>query len=295
MKLGAVLNPAAGTLAAQGEGAREQLVRWLSERVDPKHTRWLDDGDARAEARRLLDRGVGLLIAGGGDGTVSAVAAVAAEARVPLAVLPLGTHNHFARDLRLPTQLAAAIEVIDHPHRRAVDLGEINGRTFINNVSIGMYPFLVLQRAEYQQHRGWSKRPAQVAATVQMLRRFPRSRLDVELDGRTMRRHTPVFFVGNNAYSGGVLANAHRETLDAGKLWVCVARPRSKLALLRACWGFMTGRLEELPDLETALVDSLTVRSRTPSVTAAIDGDTFRMKSPLHIRIRPAGLEVLIP
>src|SRR5579864_154965 len=107
-----------------------------------------------AELAREAAGDGGIVVAAGGDGTVAAVAAAVAGSRATLGVLPIGTSNHFARDLGLPATLPQAISVIAAGHARAVDVGEVNGRLFLNNSSIGMYPRIVHRREGQRQRLG---------------------------------------------------------------------------------------------------------------------------------------------
>jgi diacylglycerol kinase family enzyme len=91
-------------------------------------------------ARRALDAGASIVVAGGGDGTISTVASVVAGTNVALGVLPIGTLNHFAKDLHIPLNPAEAAQTVISGRTIPVDVGDLNGRTFINNASIGLYP-----------------------------------------------------------------------------------------------------------------------------------------------------------
>src|SRR5205814_7706026 len=122
------------------------------------------------------------------------------DSAIPLAVLPMGTLNHFARDLGVPADLAAAVRVALNGTRRAVDVGEVNGRVFVNNASIGLYPAMVHRRNKQQRRLGRSKWHAMLWAVHAVLRTHPFLDLTLTLDGVEHRRRTPFVFVGNNAY-----------------------------------------------------------------------------------------------
>src|SRR5207244_3867283 len=119
-----------------------------------------------------------IIIAGGGDGTINSVAAAAMESGKTMGVLPFGTMNHFAKDLHIPLDLEGAIETIVAGQAIEIDVGEVNGRIFVNNSSLGLYPSIVRERQK-QQHLGWGKWPAYVWAALAVLRRYPF--LDVRL------------------------------------------------------------------------------------------------------------------
>src|SRR5689334_21433030 len=168
---------------------------------------------AGAEPRLLVANGSGLaelarkamleeprrIVAAGGDGTVSAVASALAGSGVPLAVLPLGTLNHFARDLGIPAELDAALRVAVDGRVREVDVGEVNGRVFVNNSSIGLYAAMVHRRERQQRRFGRGKWHAMLWAAFNALRVHPFLHLTVEVGGVEHRRRTPFLFVGNNA------------------------------------------------------------------------------------------------
>ena len=165
-----LLNPAAGGHASQniaarvgdaleGAGVRARLVILDS----AAHT--------HPAARSALADGAKTIVAAGGDGTVSAIASALAGSAVAFGVLPLGTLNHFAKDLNIPLVLEDAAKTIAAGHSIAVDVGEVNGRTFINNSSLGLYPHIVRHRETQQRRLGRGKWPALAWATLTLLRR----------------------------------------------------------------------------------------------------------------------------
>ena len=138
------------------------------------------------------------LVAAGGDGTVNAVAAAALEHDLVLGVLPLGTLNHFARDLDIPDDLGDAIGVIAAGHDRRVDVATANDRLFLNNASLGLYATIVVDRERQQRRLGRGKWSALLRATLVALREPEAFEVAIEADGKAMRRRTPFVFVGNN-------------------------------------------------------------------------------------------------
>ena len=126
----------------------------------PRLRRFLAVGYADA-ANRALQRvkrnEVDVIVAGGGDGTIHTIAAVLAGTGVPLGILPLGTLNHFAKDLGIPMELHDAVDVVAAARGVNVDVGEVNGIVFINNSSIGVYPYMVLDRERLRRRRRLQK------------------------------------------------------------------------------------------------------------------------------------------
>ncbi len=176
------------------------------------------DGAAVAELARQAARDDSrIIVAGGGDGTVNAVASSVIGTEKELGVLPLGTLNHFARDLGIPLDFEDAAKNLISGRPVKIDVGEVNGRIFLNNSSLGLYPTIVRER-EKQQRLGSGKWPAFIWAAVSAFRRYPF--LDVRLDagGQQLARRTPFVFIGNNEYTMERLDIGMRECLDQGQL-----------------------------------------------------------------------------
>src|SRR4029079_14151203 len=131
--------------------------------------------------RAIAERGDELLVVGGGDGTISAAASALVGTDTRLGILPLGTLNHFARDLGIPTDLDEAAQLIARGHVRRVDVGEMNGRIFINNSAIGLYPLMVVDRDLQRRRLGRSKRVAMLVASLRTLARGQPPRLAVRI------------------------------------------------------------------------------------------------------------------
>lgn len=248
-----------------------------------------------AKAAALAKTGVDAVIAAGGDGTVSAVAAGLARAGVdvPLGVIPLGTLNHFARDLGVPT-VEAALDVIAKGHTERVDIGDVNGRVFVNNSSIGLYPEMVVERDDYRREHGARKWPAMLRAAFRTLMRFPLLHVGIALADRVFSARTPIVFVGNNTYERDVRALGTRRRLDRGRLAIYTIRATRRLqmfwVLLRALF-----RRGTPVDLEEHTVERADIVTSKRSLRVAVDGEVVRMRPPLTYRSRPGALRVLAP
>ena len=252
------------------------------------------DGDALAAAIRAgIDRRPDVIVAGGGDGTVSAVAAALAGGDIALGVLPLGTLNHFAHDLGIPDDLQAAVAVLAGGHEAHVDVGEVNGRVFINNSSIGLYADIVRLR-EHQQHRlGRSKWLASLFSAITALRRYPFLGVRLSVGGVIRLQRTPFIFVGNNEYEVAGFAIGHRSRLDSGCLSVYFARRPGRRRLLMLALRALLGRLRQARDFEALTTDEIVIESRHGYLRVAADGELTMMKPPLRYRTRPAALKVV--
>jgi diacylglycerol kinase family enzyme len=213
-----------------------------------------------------------------------------------LGILPLGTLNHFARDLGIPLELTEAAQLIARGTRRKVDVAELNGRIFINNSAIGLYPLMVVDR-EAQQHRlGRSKRLALLVASLRTAIRFKHERLTLTInDSDKDVVDTPLLFVGNNDYSLELPAAGKRDRLDDGNLCVLVLRKKNRLGLFAASLRALAGRTRKDDMVRLDDVQRLRVAGRKTRMTVSLDGETVSMECPLDYKIRKAALTVVSP
>ena len=252
------------------------------------------DGDPSQAAEAAVRDACGVLVACGGDGTVNAVARVAKTHHLVLGVLPFGTLNHFAKDLGIHGT-AHAEQVLLAGHIREIDAGLVNGRLFLNNAGIGIYPMMVLER-ERVQKAGIPKWPAFVAACVKIVLKMPFRRLCIKADGVRLARTTPFLFVGNNVYSIEGKSLGRRACLDAGVLGVCTARHVGPAGLFRFALRALMGTLRQDRDFTALTTTKLTVeRKRRRALHVSRDGEVCRMRLPLEFSTVPRAIQVLAP
>jgi diacylglycerol kinase family enzyme len=235
------------------------------------------------------------IVAGGGDGTVSRVAGELAGTGLAFGVLPLGTLNHFAKDLGVPLELEDAVGTIVHGVAAAVDTAVVNDRRFVNNSSLGLYPDIVRDRERQQRRLGRGKWSAFVWATLGALRRYPLLRVRLVIDGQTRTRRTPFVFIGNNVYAMEGFSIGARRSLDGGCLSLYVAPLAGRWRLLLLALRALLGRLSQAHDFEATLASEIVVESRHRRLRVATDGEVVLMTPPLRYRIEPKSLLVLRP
>lgn len=296
----ALINGRAGVLGQRSAGEVETgLQSCLSRHAVAAHIALVDGEDlhmAVLGARERAEQGeIDAVIIGGGDGSVRIAASVLAETSVPLGIVPLGTRNHFAKDLGIPLQLDAAAAVIASGRIRAVDLAEVNGETFINNSSIGIYPYLVIDRERRRAHHKLAKWMAAVPAFFRMMRHFPRRRLRISAEGFARPYRTPCLFVGNNEYAMELFTARRRRRLDGGRLWFYVVKPREPIEFFWMVCRLCFGRIDPARDVDTFEVAEAEIGAKTSRLPVALDGDVRIMHTPLNYRSRPAALNVLVP
>jgi diacylglycerol kinase family enzyme len=256
-----VINPRSGNGEPDASALRAEAER----RGITTHV--LRDGDDPAALVREVDAPLG---AAGGDGSLAAVAEVAVERDVPFVAVPFGTRNHLARDLGLDREdPIAALDAFDGEERR-IDVGRVNDRIFLNNVSLGLYARLVHRRETHRRRRDVFAR----LRALGMLARQPRP-LGVTVDGRRMEAR--VVLVANNAYKLEVLSVGERERLDEGQLHLYVAQ-----GWLPRTWDDEAG-------------EAFTIDTAAGHLSAAVDGEPEELETPIRFEIQPRALRVLLP
>jgi YegS/Rv2252/BmrU family lipid kinase len=290
-----LLNSGGGALAA--DPSLPDRVREALEGAGLDVEVELVDGAACARCcAAAAERKDDLLIVGGGDGTISAAAAALAGTDTKLAVLPLGTLNHFARDLGIPNDLNEAARIIAAGHERRVDLGEMNGRIFVNNSAVGLYPLMVIDRDLQRRRLGRSKRLAMIVASVRTLARFGHRRLTLTVnDEEAARIDTPLLFVGNNDYRIDIGSAGTRESLEDGELSVFVMRKKTRASFIAASVRAFLNRARPDDMVRIEGVQRLRVSSSRSQLAVSLDGEVVSTETPLDYRIRAKALRVIGP
>lgn len=289
----AILNAGSGS-AGKNEAASQVVDLFKARGVNAR----VSLADTGEELLRLAQRAArsdcAIVVAGGGDGTISAVAGELAETQKTLGVLPMGTLNHFAKDLHIPTDLEAAIDVIVGGRTIDIDAGEVNGRLFINNSSLGIYPDVVRGR-ERRQRLGYGKWHSLIRSAWTVFRRYPLLGVRLTANGRELATRTPFVFVGNNDYEIESFNIGARERLDEAHLSVYMTRRTGRLALLRIALRGLIGGLSQEKDFLSAETAEITIETRRRQIRVAIDGEVQMMKTPIRYRIRPRSIRVIVP
>jgi diacylglycerol kinase family enzyme len=211
-----------------------------------------------------------------------------------LGVLPLGTLNHFAKDLGIPLKLEDAIRTLFTGRAIAIDVGEVNGKIFLNNSSLGLYPRIVRQREVHQKH-GLPKWFAMLRAIAYVARHHRALYLRLKIDdARAKIRKTPFIFIGNNRYELTGLNVGKRGALTGGRLWICRAPDVGGAGLLRLTLRALAGRLKDR-DLEATEAQEAWIETHSAQTHVSTDGEVQTIKGALHYRIRPQALKVIVP
>jgi YegS/Rv2252/BmrU family lipid kinase len=285
--------------ANSGAGTRAEVQKRLAEAfevsgVEARISIVSNGVDVVRLAQLAIQSDVETIVAAGGDGTVSSVAAVVINSDKTLGVLPLGTMNHFAKDLDIPLDIEGAVTTILSGETIRVDIGEVNGRVFINNSSLGLYPSIVHERRK-QQRLGWGKWPAFIWAALAVLRRYPFLNVRVGVYGKELATRTPFVFVGNNEYEMERLNIGRRACLSKGELSLYITHRTGRLGLLRLALRALLGGLRQEKDFLALRTKEIWIGTKHKYLRVALDGELATMAPPLHYRVRPGTLRVLVP
>jgi diacylglycerol kinase family enzyme len=253
-----------------------------------------DGGRISAAMEQAVTQGCQTLVAGGGDGTINAGATAVLERGIPLGVLPLGTLNHFAKDLGIPLELEEAARVVLEGVVCKVDVGEVNGRLFLNNSSLGVYPAIVRLRDRYQAS-GLGKWIAALWASLTVLRRNPFMAVRIIAEGQAAVRRSPFVFVGNNEYRMVGLNAGARASIAAGHLALYVLNAERRVGLLKLAWQVILKGGDDVQELDLITVDEATIETRRRNLQVALDGEVVPLQSPLHYQVKPGALRVHVP
>jgi YegS/Rv2252/BmrU family lipid kinase len=252
------------------------------------------DVDIGATIRRQVSEGRRLFLAAGGDGTIHHVLQPLVNSEATLAVIPVGTYNHFARDVGIPLTWREALETALHGETRQIDVGRANDRFFVNNLSIGLYPELVRKREE--RGRDYPRWKARMYAAYSTLRRYRHVTLSIDTEHHHEIVRTHVFIVSNNTYDlSRVGIEAPRSTLSEGRLSVYWLPHMPRIALMKFVAHYLAGRVRTAPGFRSFRTQRMKVQSSRLRLHAGIDGEVFTLTSPLVITSVPQSLLVKVP
>lgn len=245
-----------------------------------------------------LERAAGaadILLVGGGDGTVSAAAGVAFARGVPLAVLPAGTMNLFARSLGVPLELDRALQALAQGEVGAVDIATANGRPFVHQFSVGIHPKLVRMRQALRYRSRIGKMLASLRAAVAAVANPPNFTAEIFTDSGLDRRRMAGLSISNNPLGEGHLP--HADALDRGVLGIYVVNPLTGWVLLKLAFGLLRGKFKSLPDVVNREAKSATIRfpRRKSSAVAVIDGELIGLAERVELESHPRALKVVLP
>lgn len=293
-KVALVLNGAAGRKDALAR--EDSLRRQIAPQVREFATYAFRKGTGiAAAARRAVTEGADVVVALGGDGTQSAVAGALAGTGAVMGVLPGGTFNYFARELGVGDTVEAAVDTLLAGQVRSMDLGEVNGRIFLNNASFGVYPE-ILERREAIYRRWGRSRVAAYWSVLLTLRdlRDP-MHLSLTVDGERRDFHTPLAFAARSAFQLESLGLEGADAIRDGHFALFLAKGHKPRHLMAAAFRLAFGRVARGQDFELLVADDIEIATRSRHRLVAFDGEKERITGPFRLRIHRQALSVIVP
>ena len=251
--------------------------------------------DLRTVVRDSLEAGIRTFVVAGGDGSIHYVTQALVGTDGILGIVPVGTVNHFARDLELPIDdWRACFDIAVRGTIRQIDVGRVNGRYFLNSIMVGLYPTISKYRERFRSiHSRWR---AYLKAARLAMRHFPHVNLIVEFDGRVETFRTQMFVVAVNAYDltqAGVVSP--KTTFNDGRLAIYSLSFMSRLQFIRTAAKYFRGKIMEVEGFRRIRTAQLRVDSAKRHLRISIDGELVDMEMPLQIASVPASLLVRGP
>jgi diacylglycerol kinase family enzyme len=295
-----VLNPRSG--ARDSEHAAAQITGVLRDAGRPHQLRQVDRQRGvetlAAQAAADAQREHGIVVAAGGDGTLNAVARAAHAAGRPFGVIPQGTFNYFAREHGIPTDTQSAAEALLRARPQPVQVGEANGRIFLVNASLGLYPESLRDREALKRRWGRHRLVALGAALRTLLRGMHPLRVRLCHDGEEEALRLATIFVGNNRLQFEQLGLAEADALGDGRLAAVLLRPLPRRSML---WLLIRGALGALSNASG--VRHLAFEELTVSPPGApgrrwrlsTDGELQWMTTPIRFRTAAQPLWLMLP
>ncbi len=296
MKVLVVLNQAAGTLAASETGDEPERIRagFAAAGADVE-VRSVDGKDLERTVADAVARQVDVVVGGGGDGTLNTIAGALAGTGTAFGVLPLGTHNHFAKELGIPLDLDAAVAALAGGTEKDLDVGEVNGKIFLNFSGIGLHPLVVKHRDAQRDVLGRKKFVAMFVAFVRVMRVLPVMSVRLSFGDTTMRRVTPSVIVCNNAHQMEVFGVENVSFPDRNLLNIYLARATGRFGLLWLIVQAALGKLRTARGFESLALGDVVLDTANRHARVSIDGEVTDLRTPLHYRVRKGGLKVIVP
>lgn len=288
-RIAVIVNASGGRASREGASLGVKLERAFAAAGAPISQQLCKASDVNAAIAAA--EGAERIVVGGGDGTQGHAAAQIMRSGQVMAVLPLGTLNHLARDLAIPADLDAAALIAAKGPVETIDLGEVGDIVFVNNASLGLYAHMVRARDASRLPK-WL---ATIPAAWRVLKGMRIRRVELEIDGRRRQIKTPLLFIGNNRYHYQGAQMGQREALSDGVLSVYAVREQGVRALLGFAIRALLGRADPLHDVMELGTAREVIVHGDREVPLAHDGEVTEVCLPLRFRILPRALRVAVP
>lgn len=285
-----IVNRKAGTARRLG---RVRLLETLQVVNRPVQLLWLHPSELSSAIQKLVNDGVDEIAVGGGDGTINQAIQYLVDTEIVLFPLPLGTMNHFVKDLQLPTKLDEFLPLLNSTVSRQVDVGCVNNQYFLNNVSLGMYPLVVRYRSIVRFSQLFPKVMATIYALLKVLLRHQSRRSYTWRTNKGEDIQSPMCLIANNYYEFDMTSLVHRKQLDDGSLMIIAPVDVKLPTLLEAILYAWTDQIEYARRLDVRTVTDIVINTNSDYAHGVIDGELTKLSVPITLRTKRAALHVI--
>lgn len=253
------------------------------------------EDDITATVRRAIADGAQVVIAAGGDGTAMAVAGAVVGTSVAFSHLPLGTFNYFARGIGLPEDPFEAARAIATGTAKPIQVGTVNGRVFLNNSSIGIYPEILRERETIYAQYGRRRIMAHWSVAKTFWKFQHPMHLQITADDRDFTCKSPLLFVFRSAYQLRSFGLEGAQSISDDQFAVLIGRGKTRTDLFRTAARLMTQTAQLGRDYDFLTARRLTVMPRARKLLLAFDGERDHATAPLDFKMSDAPLHVIMP
>ncbi len=235
------------------------------------------------------------VVIGGGDGTVRTAVQVLIEKNIPLIILPLGTFNVLAKSLEYPDNIEDIFKIVKNNKTRQIDIAQVNGNVIVNHAWLGFYYYILKMRERHKNIFGKSRLLKALFNTFTMFKRLPFYHFDVKVANRVVSYKTCLLFISNNESTDTLFNFGERKSLAGGYLSVSILNCHTRWELFLCMLSIAISGLKHSKYVIHFNLEELKVSGNHPIINTVLDGEPFKLDSPLHFSMHPKKLTVLVP
>ena len=291
-----IINTKAGTSSDwDPENLRASVAEKLSEGFSRVHTVCVEPEDFTSALENAIEEAPDAIIVGGGDGSVRSAAGLLVDTDIALGVLPLGTLNRLARDLRMPLEVDEAAAVLAAAPIEAMDTAELNGEIFLCNSLIGLPLQVADRRRKLRGQTLLNRLSGYWSLLVDVLSTTQKITLELDDHREPKKVRAISIAVSNNRYEETPSLMMQKCSLQGGELAVYVARHDTGASLMLSVVRAMLGLWRNDPDVDEFRTKSMTIKPKGKKIRVSNDGEVEVVSGPLEYRVREKNLRVLLP
>lgn len=296
MKIKAIFNRDGGTFRTTDMEAYSKKAEEVFRAAGHEIEITVASGEGMADILERTSRRDDLdaMLAGGGDGTISAAAAIAWKNGMPLGVVPAGTMNLFARALKLPLDIWKVLDVLAEGRIVAADIGSADGRAFVHQFSMGLHARMVRYRESYSFASRLGKIRASTRAALGVMLNPPEFEIEFEVDGVRETRKVSAISVSNNHFGSNALMYA--DDLTGGHLGFYTAAPLKPHGVAKLAFDILRGKFRESPLITEMSVTAVNLHfpKERHNTNCVIDGELLPVGRDVALRVHPGELRLLV-